>query len=60
MKTADGQAPAREQAPRPELQRRYGSVAMPALAAALRYQSDGKNPEYAPSRSEPSLHEHAA
>jgi hypothetical protein len=33
---------------RQDLDGRYGTVAMPALAAALRYPSDSKNPAYAP------------
>jgi len=27
---------------------RYGKIGIPAVAAALRYQSDAKNPAYAP------------
>jgi hypothetical protein len=30
------------------LDRRYGKIGIPAVAAALRYQSDAKNPKYAP------------
>lgn len=37
--------PAREY---PELDRRYGAIGISAVAAALRYQSDAKNPAYAP------------
>lgn len=33
---------------RQDLDGRYGSIGMPALAAALRYPSDSKNPKYAP------------
>jgi hypothetical protein len=33
---------------RPDLGRRYGRIGISAVAAALRYQSDGKNPAYAP------------
>jgi hypothetical protein len=33
---------------RPDLGRRYGQIGISAVAAALRYQSDGKNPAYAP------------
>ena len=33
---------------RPDLGRRYGAIGISAVAAALRYQSDGKNPAYAP------------
>jgi hypothetical protein len=32
-----------------ELDVRYGKIGISAVAAALRYQSDGKNPAYAPS-----------
>jgi hypothetical protein len=32
----------------PELDRRYGAIGISAVAAAVRYQSDGKNPAYAP------------
>lgn len=31
-----------------ELDRRYGRIGISAVAAAVRYQSDGKNPAYAP------------
>jgi hypothetical protein len=37
--------PAREE---PELDRRYGAIGISAVAAAVRYQSDCKNPAYAP------------
>jgi hypothetical protein len=30
------------------LDHRYGKIGIPAVAAALRYQSDAKNPAYAP------------
>ena len=30
--------------------RRYGAIGISAVAAALRYQSDAKNPAYAPGR----------
>jgi hypothetical protein len=30
------------------LDRRYGKIGIPAVAAALPYQSDAKNPAYAP------------
>jgi hypothetical protein len=33
---------------RPDLGRRYGRIGISAVAAALRYQSDAKNPAYAP------------
>jgi hypothetical protein len=41
--------PAREH---PELDRRYGAIGISAVAAAVRYQSDGKNPAYAPADSQ--------
>ena len=31
-----------------DLDRRYGKIGIPAVAAALAYQSDAKNPAYAP------------
>lgn len=34
-----------------ELDVRYGKIGISAVAAALRYQSDAKNPAYAPSES---------
>jgi hypothetical protein len=33
---------------RQDLDRRYGRIGIPAVAAALCYPSDAKNPEYAP------------
>ena len=33
---------------RQDLGRRYGRIGIQAVAAALRYPSDSKNPEYAP------------
>ena len=36
----------------PDLDRRYGAIGISAVAAAVRYQSDGKNPEYAPAESQ--------
>ena len=36
----------------PDLDRRYGAIGISAVAAAVRYQSDGKNPEYAPVESQ--------
>jgi hypothetical protein len=41
--------PAREH---PDLDRRYGAIGISAVAAAVRYQSDSKNPEYAPAESQ--------
>ena len=32
----------------PSLDGRYGKIGIPAVAAAVRYQSDAKNPAYAP------------
>ena len=32
----------------PNLDSRYGEIGIPAVAAALRYQSEVKNPAYAP------------
>jgi hypothetical protein len=32
----------------PELDRRYGEIGISAVAAALHYRSDAKNPAYAP------------
>jgi hypothetical protein len=40
------QKPSRESA----LENRYGTIGISAVAAALRYQSDSKNPAYAPVR----------
>jgi hypothetical protein len=37
--------PVREQ---PDLDHRYGAIGISAVAAAVRYQSDSKNPKYAP------------
>jgi hypothetical protein len=36
------------QAEAPSLDRRYGKIGISAVAAALPYQSDAKNPAYAP------------
>jgi hypothetical protein len=33
---------------RPDLGRRYGAIGISAVAAALRYPCDAKNPRYAP------------
>jgi hypothetical protein len=32
----------------PNLDSRYGEIGIPAVAAALRYQSEARNPAYAP------------
>jgi hypothetical protein len=37
-----------------DLDRRYGEIGISAVAAALRYGSDGKNPAYAPVAPQPS------
>jgi hypothetical protein len=37
----------------PKLDSRYGEIGISAVAAALRYQSDVKNPAYAPVASHP-------
>jgi hypothetical protein len=42
--------PARE---RLDLDRRYGEIGISAVAAALRYRSDAKNPAYAPAAWQP-------
>jgi hypothetical protein len=46
--------PAREH---PELDRRYGAIGISAVAAAVRYQSDCKNPAYAPAEDSQSYSE---
>jgi hypothetical protein len=33
---------------RPDLDRRYGEIGISAVAAALQYRGDAKNPAYAP------------
>jgi len=46
-------APSREEhrpGERTNLDRQYGNIGISAVAAALRYQGDGKNPAYAPVR----------
>ena len=35
---------------KPNLVRRYGSIGIPAVAAAARYGAGGRNPAYAPAR----------
>ncbi len=42
---------------RSDLDRRYGRIGISAVAAALRYQSDAKNPAYSPVTAKP--HERA-
>jgi hypothetical protein len=49
--TTDHRAAARnefESAERPNLARRYGTIGIPAVAAAARYHTAGRNPAYAP------------
>jgi len=41
-------APSQVQQKGEDLDGRYGKIGIPALAAALPYQSDAKNPAYAP------------
>ena len=36
-----------------DLDRRYGAIGISAVAAALRYQSEAKNPAYAPVAAKP-------
>jgi hypothetical protein len=49
MRNAEGDEPSQEKRPRPtELDRQYGKIGISAVAAAVRYQSDAKNPAYAP------------
>ncbi len=38
---------------RPDLDARYGEIGISAVAAALRYQSDARNPAYAPVAPDP-------
>lgn len=45
--SAPGEKPEKGR-PQAELDRRYGRIGISAVAAALRYQSDSKNPAYAP------------
>jgi len=41
-------APSQAQQKGEDLDGRYGKIGIPAVAAALPYQSDAKNPNYAP------------
>ena len=41
-------APSSDQRKGEDLDGRYGKIGIPAVAAALPYQSDAKNPAYAP------------
>lgn len=45
---------------RAELDARYGKIGISAVAAALRYGGDAKNPAYAPAPVPPTEHEDAA
>lgn len=45
---------------RAELDARYGKIGISAVAAALRYGSDAKNPAYAPVPAQTTEHEDAA
>jgi hypothetical protein len=54
MQANNNKNPAREH---PDLDRRYGAIGISAVAAAVRYQSDGKNPAYAPADAQ-ALYEH--
>lgn len=45
---------------REDLDRRYGRIGIQAVAAALRYPSDSKNPEYAPVEIRPSTDDREA
>lgn len=59
---ADPKAPPeRESEPseRPNLARRYGSIGIPAVAAAARYHIAARNPAYAPVRQPLLVHEDA-
>ena len=47
MKSQTAAAPIDERK-EPSLDGRYGKIGIPAVAAAVRYQSDAKNPAYAP------------
>jgi hypothetical protein len=44
-----------ERRERAELDARYGKIGISAVAAALRYCGDGKNPAYAPATLQPAL-----
>ena len=45
---------------RAELDARFGKIGISAVAAALHYGSDAKNPAYAPAAIPPTEHEDAA
>jgi hypothetical protein len=45
---------------RADLDARFGKIGISAVAAALRYGSDAKNPAYAPAPTPPTDHEDAA
>jgi hypothetical protein len=46
--TLNNAAPLREERKGEDLRGRYGKIGIPAVAAALPYQSDAKNQAYAP------------
>ncbi|MGH6771721.1 MAG: hypothetical protein ACRECO_22195 [Xanthobacteraceae bacterium] len=46
--TSKNAAPANKDSGESNLDGRYGEIGIPAVAAALRYKSDAKNPAYAP------------
>jgi len=49
MKSTDtAKSPSQRTDKTPELDLRYGKIGISAVAAALRYQSDSRNPAYAP------------
>jgi hypothetical protein len=48
MKNSAESRPEERQREGAGLDRQYGTIGISAVAAALRYQSDGKNPAYAP------------
>jgi hypothetical protein len=49
MKYPEGTEPSQKHQEQPaQLDRQYGKIGISAVAAAVRYQSDAKNPAYAP------------
>jgi hypothetical protein len=55
-----GRATTAQRRERAELDARYGKIGISAVAAALRYGSDAKNPAYAPASIAVTEHEDAA
>jgi hypothetical protein len=53
-------APTEQRRERAELDARYGKIGISAVAAALRYGSEAKNPAYAPAAIRAKDHEDAA